>query len=129
LWGTQAGTSASSKTPEAKPSSDSYMRDFAGYYVIFTQNIVQSKHQLVVKYDVFDPNVDISGEEIGATGSGTKAGDVKFSTIGLGWVYRFDANLKLTAYYDMVTNEKTRISGYTKDLKDNVFTLRLQYKF
>lgn len=129
LWGTQAGTSASSKTPEAKPTSDAYVRNFAGYYLIFTQNILQSKHQLVVKYDVYDPNVDISGEEIGASGSGTKAGDVKFSTIGLGWVYRFDANLKLTAYYDMVTNEKTRISGYTMDLKDNVFTLRLQYKF
>lgn len=129
LWGTQAGTGASSKTPEAKPTADTYVRDFAGYYVIFTQNIVQSKHQLVLKYDVYDPNTNISGDKIGATGSATKAGDIQFSTFGLGWVYRFDANLKLTAYYDMVTNEKTRISGYTKDLKDNVFTLRLQYKF
>ncbi len=129
LWGKQAGTSASTKTPEAKFTSDTYMRDFAGYYVIFTQNIMQSKHQLVLKYDVYDPNTKVSGGEIGAAGSGTKVGDIKFSTFGFGWVYRFDANLKVTAYYDMVTNEKTGISGYAKDLKDNVFTLRLQYKF
>lgn len=129
LWGKQSGSSSSSKTPEAKPTGDTYIRDFAGYYVMFTQNIMQSKHQLVLKYDVYDPNTAVSGNEIGATGSGTKAGDIKYSTFGFGWVYRFDSNLKVTAYYDVVTNEKTNISGYTRDLKDNVFTLRLQYKF
>jgi hypothetical protein len=129
LWGKQSGSASSSKTPEAKPTTDTYVRDFAGYYVIFTQNIFQTKSQVVLKYDVYDPNTAISGAEIGASGSGTKAGDIKYATFGFGWVYRFDANLKLTAYYDVVSNEKTNISGYTKDLKDNVFTLRLQYKF
>lgn len=129
LWGKQSGSASSSKTPEIRPVGDTYTRDFSGYYVILTQNIMQSKHQLVLKYDVYDPNTAISGNEIGASGTGTKAGDIKFTTVGLGWVYRFDANLKLTAYYDMVSNEKTNISGYTGDLKDNVFTLRLQYKF
>jgi hypothetical protein len=129
LWGQQAGANSNSKTPETKPTGDTYNRDFAGYYIMFTQNLGQSKHQFVVKYDVYDPNTVISGDQIGASGSNTKAGDIKYSTFGFGWIYRLDSNIKFTAYYDMVSNEKTKISGYTKDLKDNVFTLRLQYKF
>jgi L-threonylcarbamoyladenylate synthase len=36
---------------------------------------------------------------------------------------------KVMAYYDLVKNENTEITGYKKDLKDNVFTLRFQIKF
>jgi len=37
-------------------------------------------------------------------------------------------------YYDMVTNEKvakysSSLKGYTKDLADNLVTVRFQYKF
>lgn len=33
-------------------------------------------------------------------------------------------------YYDFVMNEQSdKLSGYDKDMADNVFTLRLQYKF
>ena len=60
----------------------------------------------------------------------TTAADIKYTTLGLGLAYRWDSNIKLTAYYDMVTNEtSSNLSGYTQDLKDNVFTLRMQYKF
>jgi hypothetical protein len=48
----------------------------------------------------------------------------------LGLAYRWDANVKITAYYDMVKNEKSKsLSGFTNDVKDNVFTLRVQVKF
>ncbi|MEK6615058.1 MAG: hypothetical protein AABZ32_02940, partial [Bacteroidota bacterium] len=85
-----------------------------------------------------DPNTDIAGDEIGKsvtapsgkTFAKTGKQDLKYSTIGIGWVYRWDTNVKFTAYYDMVTNETSKnVSGATKDLKDNVFTLRVQYKF
>jgi hypothetical protein len=60
----------------------------------------------------------------------TGAPDIKYSTLGLGLAYRWDTYVKLTAYYDMVTNEtSSNLSGYGKDLKDNVFTLRMQFKF
>ena len=55
---------------------------------------------------------------------------MKYTTIGLGWNYRWDTNVKLSAYYDIVTNETTKnLTGYTQDKKDNVLTLRLQYRF
>ena len=31
--------------------------------------------------------------------------------------------------YEFVKNETTKIAGYTRDLPDNVFTLRAQFKF
>jgi hypothetical protein len=33
------------------------------------------------------------------------------------------------AFYEFVKNENTAIKGFTQDLKDNVFTLRAQFKF
>ena len=58
------------------------------------------------------------------------ATDIKYSTVGLGLTYRWDASTKLSFYYDMVTNETSNnLSGYTKDLSDNSYTLRMQVKF
>ena len=71
----------------------------------------------------------MSGKQIGATGSNLSAADVKYSTLGLGLVYKWDNNVKITAYYAMVQNENTLLKGYTHDTPDNVFTLRVQYKF
>jgi len=38
-------------------------------------------------------------------------------------------NIRIMAYYDMVSNEKTVLKNYFADLKDNLVTVRLQYKF
>lgn len=161
ISGMQAGTSSSTSSPSIQPSSsvqavttttatgtytvktttvnsDAYTRNFNGAYFYFIQNIGKTKHQLVVKYDWYDPNTDAAGDDIGKstlafagkTFAKTNKQDIKFTTIGLGWTYKWDANLKIVAYYDMVTNETSKnIVGYTQDIKDNVFTLRIQYKF
>ena len=124
------GTAATSTTANA----EMYSRNFSGAYFYLLQNIGASKHQLVLKYDIYDPNTDVKGTQINAAGVSSSYGklssaDVKYTTIGIGWIYHLDENIKITAYYDMVKNEKTKISGYTKDIKDNVFTIRVQYKF
>ena len=93
--------------------------------------------QIVLKYDWYDPNTDVKGDEIGknvtagATGrKTTNAADLRYDTFGFGVAYFLSNNAKILAYYDTVKNETSKnLSGYTKDLKDNVFTLRLQYKF
>jgi hypothetical protein len=94
---------------------------------------------LVVKYDWYDPNTKVSGKQITAKNGNVTtfltASDIRFSTLGLGWNYRLNPQVKLTAYYEIVKNETTGITGtnstnnYTKDLNDNVLTLRIQYKF
>ena len=141
IAGTQPGTSSSSSSPSALPTGDTYIRKFNGAYFYFVQNIFQTKHQIVVKYDWYDANTDVKENNVGltkfayASGTLTKTtgtADLKYTTLGLGYIYKVDNNLKFTLYYDMVTNEKSTFltsSGYWKDVKDNVLTIRAQYKF
>jgi hypothetical protein len=107
----------------------------AGWYVNYVQNI-GLQHQFVLKYDEYDPNTDAQGSDIGAPGRNLTAADLKYTTLGIGWIYHWDANVKFTFYYDMVTNEtvnlatsSTSLIPFKEDIKDNVFTIRMQYKF
>jgi phosphate-selective porin len=129
IQGQQPGTDKSTKSLGAAPSSAIYHRDFDGAYVYFIQNLGQSKFQVVAKYDWYDPNVNVSGTEIGKKSTNTKVADIRFDTYTFGATYRFHTNIKLMVFYDMVTNESTAIKGYTRDIKDNVVTVRMQYKF
>jgi hypothetical protein len=139
ITGTQPGVATSSSSPATQPG-DAYTRKFSGAYFYWIQNILQSRFQTIVKYDYYDPNSDVSGNNIGVKISGknkaTGAADIKYSTLGLGLVYKWNSQVRITAYYDMVTNETTSAivnASTLKDLstnrKDNVFTLRVQYKF
>lgn len=138
IQGSQPGSSSSATSVTAQPVTDNYDRNFNGAYFYFIQDIFQTKNQLIVKYDWFDPNTDVEGDDIGKSvlpfkgTSYTKTGraDFKYTTLGIGWAYRWNSNLKITAYYDMVTNETSKnVALMSKDLSDNVFTLRFQYKF
>lgn len=115
--------------PNLVSAYHTYNRTFNGAYLYFVWGILQSKHQVIVKYDWFDPNTKVQGDEINSAKKHSGA-DVKYSTLGLGWAYRWDNNVKLTAYYDLVKNETSaNLASINKDLKDNVFTLRLQFRF
>jgi hypothetical protein len=127
--GQQPAYAGSAVSPIEQKKEDTYIRDVRGYYFYFVQAIFQTKHQFVFKYDVIDPNTRIKESQIGTTGSNLTSADIKTSALGFGWAYRWDSNIKLTAYYDIVSNDKTHLKGYTSDLKDNVLTLRFQYKF
>jgi hypothetical protein len=135
IMGEQPGSSSSTASQVAASTSDFYRRDFNGMYLYFIQNVGRTPLQAIVKYDTYDPNTEVSGDEIGMTTTesgfkNTGAADIKYTTLGLGLAYRWDANVKLTAYYDQVTNEKSaNLANYTRDLKDNVFTLRVQVRF
>lgn len=135
IAGNQPGTSSlNSFYNPGSTTTPIYLRKFAGWYVNLIQN-VGVKYQLVVKYDVFDPNTDIEGAQIGAAGTGHSAADVRYSTLGLGWIYHWDANVKFVLYYDIVKNEAVNgaasgsLAALRSDLKDNVMTARMQYKF
>ena len=133
-FGTQPGTSTSSANPGTLPVSNglplpTYVRHYSGAFFYFLQNIVNTKNQIVLKYDWYDPNIKVSNGEIGKTGTNLTAADIRFNTIGVGYVYHFNPQTKIIFYYDIVTNERTNVAGYTSDIKDNVLTCRLQFRF
>jgi phosphate-selective porin len=130
IQGEQPGVAANSLSPQAAPTAAIYHRKFNGAYFYFIQNIGQSKFQAVVKYDWYDPNTEIKGLQVGKTGTNTKnVGDIRFDTWGFGLTYRINAFAKIIVYYDKVQNEKTLVPGYQTDIKDNVTTVRMQFKF
>jgi hypothetical protein len=146
IMGTQPGLSGSSAslngydplTAPASPTSfDTYIRKFQGGYINFVQDILDTKSSIVVKYDWYDPNTDVSGTDVGAAVVSTVAApmkatgkaDMAYSTIGLGYLYRMNNNVRIMAYYDMVANEKVAVKNFYAVAPANLVTLRLQYKF
>jgi len=131
IIGTQTGTENSNEPPGALLTGTDgyYIRKFNGAYFYLVSNIVNPHHQLALKYDWYDANSKVKGMEIGRAGSNLNATNIKFSTLGIGYIYYMMENVKLVLWYDRVTNERTAIPGYTGDAKDDVFTCRLQFKF
>lgn len=140
VTGKQPGNQATSQSFSTQPLTGLYQRNFGGYYFYYVQNI-GSREQVVVKYDVYDPNTDIAaGDFTTANTSGSRglsANDIKYSTLGLGFIHHLDDNVKVVLFYEWVKNEElTALTGtssslavYGTDVPDNVFTLRVQYKF
>jgi hypothetical protein len=129
--GKQTGTSGSSETPTLLLTGTDgfHIRNFDGAYLYYVQHLGSLKHQLVVKYDWYDPNTKVSGADIGATGSNLGAANIKYNTLGLGYINYITENIKLVMYFDKVWNETTQLKGYTTDISDDIFTLRIQYRF
>jgi len=133
ISGKQPGTFGSSASlnnadPTLIAASDTYIRPFSGGYINFVQDIADTKHSIVVKYDWYDPNTDVAGNKINVAAK-TGLADMAYSTLGLGYMYRMNNNVRIMAYYDIVSNESTKVKGYFSNVKDNLVTVRLQYKF
>lgn len=132
IEGKQTSFTSTSETPAALPTDVStpfYIRKFNGAYFYLLHNIFNTKHQLIVKYDWYDPNSDVKGNEIGKAGSNINDANIKFSTLGFGYIHYINENVKLLVWYDRITNEKTLLANYSNDVKDDVFTCRLQFRF
>ena len=131
LTGTQTATAGSSETPAILLAGTDgyYVRKFNGAYFYILHNILSTHHQLAIKYDWYDPNAKVKGDDIGKAGTTLSSTDIKYSTLGFGYIHYVNENLKLVFWYEKITNEKTLLPGYTADLKDDVFTCRLQFRF
>lgn len=136
LLGTQPGIAGSSKSPnvgtrpENLPENALFKRPFLGYFFYLVQDIGASPFSAVFKYDVYDPNTKLKGSEIGVENSFTSKTDLAQSTLGIGALYRFNKHIRLQAFYEFNFNEKSPfVKGYEADRRDDVLTVRLQYKF
>jgi len=134
IRGLQTATANTSETPGSYPVSSAsaplplYTRSFDGAYFYFLQHLGTDKHLAVVKFDWYDPNKALSGKDVTAA-NGFTAADVRFNTLGVGYMGFLNTHVKLFVYYDWVMNEQTAIPGYTGDALDNLLTCRVQYRF
>lgn len=133
IRGQQTATASTSETPGTYPVTNNrpeplYIRNFDGAYFYYLQHLGINDLQFIAKYDWYDPNKNVKGNEVDAT-KGFTAADVRYNTLGLGFLYYINVHVKAFLYYDHITNETTNITGYDKDLKDDVLTFRLQYRF
>lgn len=130
VFGQQPGAQNNTKSPNDNDNgkTDTYLRDFSGWYIMFVQDLGLSPLSIVAKFDSYDANRKLRKDEVGLNGSG-KA-DLAQRTVGSGLIWRAMSNLRFTAYYEWNRNEKSKnVKGYDSDVKDNLFTLRAQYKF
>lgn len=133
IRGTQTATASTTETPGTVPVSGGanaplYIRNFDGAYLYLLQHLGSPMNLIVMRYDWYDPNKQVKGREIRPDG-GMSPADIRYNTVGVGFVHYFNANIKVMLYYDAVKNESTSLEGYTEDLHDDVFTCRLQYRF
>ena len=132
--GTQAATEFLSETAGSIPMLNNnfapyYTRKFNGAFFYFLQNIINNKHQLVIKYDWYDPNTRVKNGEIGKAGSNTNIADIRFNTLGFGYIFYILPNAKMMVWYDLVKNEITQVPGFSSIARNNIFTLRFQFRF
>ncbi len=131
--GTQSATYSTSVTPGVLPVNSMskpepvFVRSFNGAYFYFLQTFLK-KHQVVLKYDWYDANSKVDGNEL-FTADFFGPADLRYDTFGAGYVYYMNDNLKFVLYYDHPVNEKSALTGYSSDLKDDTFTIRAQFRF
>jgi hypothetical protein len=127
ITGKQSGTAASSSSPLFPPTSqDTYVRNFNGFYGYFIHRI--GKSEVALKYEWYDPNTDVTGSDI-KQGSTFTSADIKYEQYGFTYTHYTFENVKFMFHYTIQRNEATGLTGFTNDLKDNIFTLRMQYRF
>ncbi|MFN7280067.1 MAG: porin, partial [bacterium] len=133
--GTQTATRVTSETPAGPVAGSTgqlltpHIRPFSGVYLLILHRIGQSRTQLGVKYDNYDPNTKVTASSWGGANSDLSGADIRFATLGAGFIRQVTDNMKVVGWYEWVRNEKTSMVGFTEDLKDNVLTLRVQYRF
>lgn len=95
-------------TSAATPTTVADIRNISAFYVTAILNpfVLVKPLQLVYRFDHFDPNTDVSGDKIlKAKGFGSADLAYNTNTVGLNWFV--NGNLKISLFYDIVSNEKT----------------------
>ena len=139
IQGAQPSVSKSTTVQTSGASTGTQMRNISGWYAMYVQTFGK-KIQSVVKYDFFDPNTDIAGDDI-TYSLGTV--ELAQKNLGIGANYFVNDNIKLSLYWDHMMNEtsknvsidpagkKNLAYDYSKDVKDNhdKVTIRVQGRF
>ena len=96
---------------------------------MLVHDIARTPVSIVAKYDLYDPNTNIAGDTVGVDET-TNEFDLAQSTLGVGALWNLNPAIRLTAYYEFNKNEMSKnLTDWSKDSNNDIFTLRMQYKF
>lgn len=139
MWGSQPGYQKTSQTSNgANNDATIFNRKYLGGYIYFQQQIAATPLSFAAQFDYYDPNRQLTGKDIDKNYQTNPnpeisggIGDMAYTTLGLGLSYKFCKDIMaVSAWYDFVWNEKCDVlPAYRTNIKDNVFTLRLQCAF
>ena len=101
-----ASSSKSSNATSVTANLPVYERNFMGYYAEWVQNYRPAEQPVHSEIRCLRSQYRCLRHRH-HQGKGFSAADVMFSTTGIGWSYFWSSNVKLTAYWDIVHNEKT----------------------
>jgi hypothetical protein len=117
-------------------NNDLYLHRFDGGTFYFVQTFKHkikehtTYHDFVFKYDFLNPDMQVSQKDLSSSNDPRVSGaDLAYQTFGVGYIFRPFEFFQLQVYYDIVKNKPTRVNNYTRDLKDNVLTVRAQFRF
>ena len=130
IFGQQPGSRTSTRSWNAstRPNHDTFIRPMRGGYLMLVQDLgLNSAFSAVLKYDWYNPNTAVSGNEIGFADTNTGIADLRRTSYGFGLLWNASQNIRLTAYYELVRKETS--SNLDFDFKGDLFTVRLQYRF
>lgn len=96
-------------------------RDFNGFYVMLVKNI-DKEWQVAAKIDSYNPNTKLDHSKVDV------ASELTTNTYGVGIHNYSFQNVRITLWYDIPVTE-TNGTVIKEDPKDNLLTLRFQYKF
>ena len=106
-----------------------YSRNYLGGHAWLIHDIATTKLSLVCRYDYFDGNLKVSGNEL-STAKGHTYADTQRTAVEAGVMWRPFANTLVHAAYIFNFNETSpTLVDATKDRNDDVFSLRLTYRF
>ena len=130
IFGQQPGREdlSASWSANIRPAHDTFIRPMRGGYVMLVQELgVRSPFSVVLKYDWYNPNTAVSGNDIGIDGTHTYIADLTRTAFGFGLLWNATRNVRMTAYYELVRMETS--THIDRDFRGDSFTLRLQYRF
>lgn len=119
VLGQQPSTNSSSKSPNDSNNgtSDTYIRNFNGWYVMLVQDLGQSPLSLVAKYDYYDANTKLKKDEVGLNGS-SKA-DLAQCTFGAGLLWKVTGNMNCISL-SMLTRRMERIGDHCSNIVEDL---------
>ncbi len=130
IGGIQPSQALRTQSPNAStlPDYDTYIRRFNGGYMLVCQQIGSSPLSALMKYEWYDPNIDVAGNDVGLGSTGRS--DLSRDIIAFGLLWDLNKSVRFTAYFEINRNEQSQgLAGYNRDMKDNAFTFRTQYRF